>query len=581
MARLRWMENSRFGEEGTTCTHDNKLFFDDENAYINASATGALALNATTVTLTATTVTVSGNLDITGSITYGSEVVSLNQNLMGTLDVGVNDTGFDVTFYGATTGNYLLWDESADDLTLVGTATQFAVAGTTDASSETTGSIHTAGGIGLEKALWVGTTSQLVGDVTIVGATTCAALSPTGAVTIVGAVSINGDVTMHEDHKIIFYDGTQYIQASTNAILDIVGTAVAIAGVTGITGATTITGNLTIAGAGQFISGSGALTITGAINSTKAITISPTAAGTFLDFALETEWVSGTLINADFASATTLTGSAVGIALDFSGVHADSDQDITGLDITFPNLTFDAVSKGLVGVEISGDTMTQTSSGAGTWTGVDITIPTMVETAGALTATGVLVTAGTVTTDPLSYGIYLTGSFTKSLVIAGTLGAVDARAIQSAVTVATPNLGDGYGAHEFDLTTTGTVAGHTACASFWVNTATGVTGTGGSFLTPLSIGIYEDAAASMANTNVVLGARIQGILGDSNFTTMSLFALNINQDITALYNVGTFNSKVGYTAATTESDAPVGYVALMCDHDGGNVRYVRVYADMD
>ena len=41
----------------------------------------------------------------------------------------------------------------------------------------------------------------------------------------------------------------------------------------------------------------------GTYSGTGAITLSPGAAGTFLDFALETEWVSGTLINADFASA--------------------------------------------------------------------------------------------------------------------------------------------------------------------------------------------------------------------------------------------------------------------------------------
>jgi len=61
MARLRWMENSRAGEEGTTCTHANKLFFDDENAYINASASGTLDLVATTVKIT-------GDLDVTGNV---------------------------------------------------------------------------------------------------------------------------------------------------------------------------------------------------------------------------------------------------------------------------------------------------------------------------------------------------------------------------------------------------------------------------------------------------------------------------------------------------------------------------------
>jgi hypothetical protein len=40
-----------------------------------------------------------------------------------TLSVGVDDTGYDVKFFGATTGKSLLWDESADSLIVTGTTT--------------------------------------------------------------------------------------------------------------------------------------------------------------------------------------------------------------------------------------------------------------------------------------------------------------------------------------------------------------------------------------------------------------------------------------------------------------------------
>ena len=42
--------------------------------------------------------------------------------MAGTFTVGVNDTGYDVKFFGATAGAYMLWDESADDLILGGAA---------------------------------------------------------------------------------------------------------------------------------------------------------------------------------------------------------------------------------------------------------------------------------------------------------------------------------------------------------------------------------------------------------------------------------------------------------------------------
>ena len=52
-----------------------------------------------------------------GTTTPGSKL-----DVQGTMQVGVDDTGHDVKFFGATAGAYLEWDESADELELRGGA---------------------------------------------------------------------------------------------------------------------------------------------------------------------------------------------------------------------------------------------------------------------------------------------------------------------------------------------------------------------------------------------------------------------------------------------------------------------------
>jgi len=51
----------------------------------------------------------------------------LNTTVTGTFTVGVNDTGYDVTFYGATDGCKMVWDESEDQLVVTGPADEPAL----------------------------------------------------------------------------------------------------------------------------------------------------------------------------------------------------------------------------------------------------------------------------------------------------------------------------------------------------------------------------------------------------------------------------------------------------------------------
>ena len=113
---------------------------------------------------------------------YGDEATAdffwdQNGDTYGSLTLGADTKGVDFKAFGTTTGNYVIWDRSADDLLLVGTATQLGVAGTTASTSSTTGSIHTAGGLGVAGAAFIagvvevgadaaGTDFTVYGDVT-------------------------------------------------------------------------------------------------------------------------------------------------------------------------------------------------------------------------------------------------------------------------------------------------------------------------------------------------------------------------------------------------------------------------------
>ena len=159
---------------------DTKLSFHDAAGGENiiASADGHLEVNAgTTLDITAPTV------DINASTTLN---VDGPTQLTGTVTVGEDDTGHDVKFFGATSGAYMLWDESSNDLEFAGVAA-VSIDTTTDSSNTTTGSFHTDGGVGIAKKLYVGTDLD-VGGTTILD-----------AVDIDDTVQIDGTVTVGVD----------------------------------------------------------------------------------------------------------------------------------------------------------------------------------------------------------------------------------------------------------------------------------------------------------------------------------------------------------------------------------------------
>jgi len=97
--------------------------------------------------------------------TSGADFVwDQNGDTNGSLTLGASTTGCDFRAYGTTASNYLHWDNSTDDLLLVGTATQLHIAGTTASTNATSGSLKTAGGLGVAGACFIAGAVEIGAD---------------------------------------------------------------------------------------------------------------------------------------------------------------------------------------------------------------------------------------------------------------------------------------------------------------------------------------------------------------------------------------------------------------------------------
>ena len=65
-------------------------------------------------------VAIANNLDVDGTTNLDAVDIDGAVQIDSTVTVGVDDTGQDVKFFGATSGKYMLWDESGDDLIVSG-----------------------------------------------------------------------------------------------------------------------------------------------------------------------------------------------------------------------------------------------------------------------------------------------------------------------------------------------------------------------------------------------------------------------------------------------------------------------------
>ena len=83
---------------------DLRIYHNGSNSFIQDSGTGDLRLMSSHLKL----------MDASENLVLGVQAGAVA--VTGTLTVGVDDTGHDVKFFGATSGRYMLWDESDDSL---------------------------------------------------------------------------------------------------------------------------------------------------------------------------------------------------------------------------------------------------------------------------------------------------------------------------------------------------------------------------------------------------------------------------------------------------------------------------------
>jgi hypothetical protein len=161
---------------------DSKLSFHDAAGGENiiASSDGHLEINSgTTLDITAPTV------DVNASTLFNVDGAT---QLTGAVTVGVDGTGHDVKFFGATSGQHLLWDQSADELALVGdTKLSFHdAAGAENIIASSDGHLE----------INSGTTLDITAPTVDVNASTL--LNVDGATQLTGAVTVGVDDTGHD-----------------------------------------------------------------------------------------------------------------------------------------------------------------------------------------------------------------------------------------------------------------------------------------------------------------------------------------------------------------------------------------------
>jgi cytoskeletal protein CcmA (bactofilin family) len=219
-------------DTGLLLNSTRQLQFFDSSQRIAASSATVLSIAATDeIDLQATAIDVNGTVDMSSTLT-----VAGNADLNGDLDVdgttnldavdidgavqidealtvGVDDTGYDVKFFGATSGAHMLWDQSTDDLILAGAA-GLDVDGVTNLDA-----VDIDGPVQIDAAFTVGVDDTGY-DVKFFGATASAYMlwdQSADDLILAGAAGLDVDGTTNLDNTDV--DGTLVVDGS-NISLD-------------------------------------------------------------------------------------------------------------------------------------------------------------------------------------------------------------------------------------------------------------------------------------------------------------------------------------------------------------------------
>ena len=258
---------------------------------------GAAVLDAFADLELSSTLTVAGNVDFNGALdvdgTTNLDAVDIDGAVQidSTVTVGVDDTGYDVKFFGDTASAYMLWDTSTDDLVLAGAA-----------------------GIDLE------------GDIDVNGTANLDVVDIDGAVDMASTLTLAGNAD---------FNGALDVSGTTNLdVVDIDGavdmaTTLAVAGNVDFNGALDVSGttNLDVVD----IDGAVDMASTLTVHSNVSMTVADNSAGLQV-ICTDADASAGPLILLDRDTASPADGDTLGRI--YNQGRNDADELITYAQIT-------------------------------------------------------------------------------------------------------------------------------------------------------------------------------------------------------------------------------------------------------